>query len=221
MTSMNLEQARFNMVEQQVRTWDVLSPDVLDALSTIPREHFAPDAYRNLAYADIEIPLGHDQVMLKPIIHGRSAQAVNIMPEDRVLEVGTGTGYGTAILASLAFHVDSVEIIHALHMQARTNLTTQGIHNVSLFEGDAANGWGVGANYDAIVVSASYPTDVVDGLLQNLKLAGRLFAVIGETPIMQAVLITRVSENEWQREILFETCIPPLQGVEKPRHFLL
>lgn len=221
MTSTNLDLARFNMVEQQVRTWDVLSPDVLDALANTPREHFAPETYRNLAYADIEIPLGHGQVMLKPIIAGRALQALNIQPNERVLEIGTGTGYCTALMAALALHVDSVETVHDLHMQARTNLTTQGIHNASLFEGDGANGFGSPGSYDAIFASASYPGDVSQALLNNLKIGGRLFAVIGESPIMQATLITRVSDSEWQREALFETDIQAMQGVEKPATFVL
>lgn len=211
---MNLEQARLNMVEQQVRTWEVLDQRVLDRLAAVPREDFVPPAYKNLAYADIQIPIGHGQVMLPPIIEGRLLQALNLKAQDSVLEIGTGTGYLTAVMAGLAGHVTSVDIFPELQRLAGWQLK-----NVSLQVGDAAQGWSKDGPFDAIAVTGSVP-DLPKAFLEALKLNGRLFIVLGRAPVMEAVLITRVGEREWSREGLFETVIPPLLNSEPKPKFI-
>lgn len=221
MNDMNLDLARFNMVEQQVRTWDVLNPRVLDALARTPREDYAAEEYRKLSYADTELPIGSGQVMLKPVVAARCLQTLNIQPDDSVLEIGTGTGYITAVISKLASQIHSIEIDHDLYQQAKTNLFTNGIHNVILHEGDATQEMNWGGPFDAIFATGSFPAEVPQHLLQKLKLGGRMLAVIGEHPLMQACLITRISDTEWQREEVFETSIPALQNLAKPRHFSL
>jgi protein-L-isoaspartate(D-aspartate) O-methyltransferase len=205
---MNLEQARFNMVEQQVRPWEVFDQRVLDRLTEVPREDFVPPAFRNLAYADIQIPIGHGQVMLPPSIEGRLLQALGIRKQDSVLEIGTGTGYLTMVMASLASHVTSVDIFPELQRLAGHQL-----ENVSLEAGDAARGWSKNGPFDAIAVTGSLP-NLPDAFPEALTLGGRLFVVLGQAPVMEAVLITRMGEKEWSREGLFETVIPPLLNSE-------
>jgi protein-L-isoaspartate(D-aspartate) O-methyltransferase len=205
---MNLEQARFNMVEQQVRPWEVFDQRVLDRLTEVPREDFVPPAFRNLAYADIQIPIGHGQVMLPPSIEGRLLQALGIRKQDSVLEIGTGTGYLTMVMASLANHVTSVDIFPELQRLAEHQL-----ENVSLQAGDAARGWSKNGPFDAIAVTGSLP-NLPDAFPEALTLGGRLFVVLGQAPVMEAALITRMGEKEWSREGLFETVIPPLLNSE-------
>lgn len=221
MTEMNFEQARFNMVEQQVRTWDVLDPRVLEALHTTPREDFVPAEFRKLAYADIFIPLGHGETMLKPILEGRMLQVLQIQPSDTVLQVGTGSGYLTALMARLARHVYSVDLNREFVIQAETRLATHNITNVRVECGDAAKGWNTYAPYDVIACTGSFPEEVPQGLLENLSVGGRMFAIIGEAPVMQAALITRVDNQEWTRECVFETDVPALRNIAKPRRFVL
>lgn len=211
---MNLEQARFNMVEQQVRPWEVLDQRVLDRLAAVPREDFVPPAFRNLAYADIQIPIGQGQVMLPPKIEGRLLQALELKEQDSVLEIGTGTGYLTAVMAGLAGHVTSVDIFPELQRLAEWQLK-----NVSLQVGDASRGWSQGGPFDAIAVTGSLPSEP-HAFLEALKLGGRLFVVLGQAPVMEAVLITRVGEKEWSREGLFETVIPPLLHSEPKPKFI-
>lgn len=221
MNSMDFEKARFNMVEQQIRPWDVLDPRVLAVINTIPREQFTPENYKHLAYADIRIPLSDDDsdcCMLNPNIEGRILQHLDISEDDVVLEIGTGTGYLTACLASLARHVDSVEIDENLSALAEKNLAAQGIDNVTISTGDAAKGWQQKQFYDAIAITASM-SDVPETYLKMLKPGGRLFVITGEPPVMTAHLVTRTDDNKWITENLFETCIGPLCGTKKPETF--
>lgn len=210
---MNLEQARFNMVEQQVRPWEVLDQQVLDRLAVVPREDFVPPAFRNLAYADIQIPIGQGQVMLPPNVEGRLLQALALEASDTVLEIGTGTGYLTAVIAGLAGHVHSVDIFPELQRLAEYHLK-----NVSLEVGDAARGWPREGGFDAIAITGSLP-GLPKAFPEALKVGGRLFAVLGRAPVMEAVCIIRMGEQEWSREGLFETVIPPLLHSEPAPKF--
>ncbi len=220
---MDFEKARFNMVEQQVRPWDVLDPRVLAVISEIPREQFTPDEYKNLAYVDTRIPLGQyeDHVcnMSKPIIEGRILQEMNISEDDLILEIGTGSGYLTACLAKLGRHVDSVDINEDLTAMAEKNLNTLGINNVNLSSGDASRNWEQKTNYDVIIISAAMKT-IPSSYKKLLKPGGRMFIVVGEAPAMTAHRITRTDKNEWTDEILFETSIEPMiQPVEQKFEF--
>jgi protein-L-isoaspartate(D-aspartate) O-methyltransferase len=208
---MKLEQARFNMVQQQVRTWDVLDQDVLDTLQALPRHEFVPEAYRAFAYADIQVPLGEGQVMMHPKVEARMLQELHLRPTDRVLEIGTGSGYVCALLSRLAGMVYSVEISPALAESARRRLEAHGIANVSLKVGDGYHGWADHAPYEAIAVTGSVP-EVPNELRQQLALGGRLFVVVGQPPVMEAVLVTRVGKADWARDSLFDTELPALLG---------
>ena len=212
------EKARFNMIEQQIRTWEVLDANVLQLFNRIPREDFVPLQYRGLAFADIEIPLGHGQTMLSPKIEGRMLQALEIKKTDKVLEIGTGSGYLTALLATLAAQVFSVEIIPELSQQARIRLAQHDIHNVTLETGDAVQGWPAHAPYDVIVYTGSMPL-LPQAVTQQLAIGGRLFAVIGEPPIMEAIMIQRISQDNFRQQALFETCLPILTNAPRPTHF--
>lgn len=201
--------ARFNMIEQQIRTWEVLDPVVLDLFNAVPREAFVAESQQGLAFADIELPIGHEQSMLSPKIEGRILQALQVKKTDKVLLVGTGSGYLTALLAKQAAHVYAVEIVPELSAQASARLKQQGIHNVSLMVADAANGYAAEAPYDVIVFAGSlhiYPVAVE----QMLKIGGRMFVVHGDLPIMQATLSQRVTDGACRQETLFETCLPLL-----------
>jgi protein-L-isoaspartate(D-aspartate) O-methyltransferase len=220
MSEMNLDQARYNMIEQQIRPWDVLDQRVLDLLSTVPREDFVPEAYRNLAFADINIPLGEGQVMMSPKVEARILQALNIQEDETVLEVGTGSGYVTALLANLAKQVISVDINPDMTRQASEKLAAHRITNVTLETGDAAHGWDAHAPYDVIVVTGSLPL-LPATFKQALKVGGRLLAIVGDSPAMGVLLITRVGETEWAEEALFETDLPALINAPQPERFHL
>lgn len=211
MVQNDIELARYNMIEQQVRPWDVLDERVLAVMREVPRENFVPDACRDLAFADTEIPIGHGEVMMKPNLEGRALQALRLRGGERVLEIGTGSGYVTACLARLAGHVDSVDIEPDFTQQASERLAALGIYNVSLTTGDVMQGMNHG-EYDAILVTGSMPLEPQD-LPQRLAVGGRLFVVVGESPVMEAMRITRVAEDAWTREALFETELPPLRNV--------
>lgn len=215
---MDIEAARYNMVEQQIRPWEVLDTGVLDLLFRIKREEFVPKAWRNLAFVDMEIPLGHGEVMLAPRVEARILQLVAVKPTERVLEIGTGSGYLTALLASEAAHVVSVDIEAEFTAAARARLAEHGIGNVTLETGDAASGWSQGAPYDVIVVTGSLPM-MVDALLQSLNIGGRLFAVTGEGAVMEAGLVTRTGPERWESINVFETVIPPLRNARHPDRF--
>lgn len=215
---MNLEQARYNMVEQQIRTWDVLDQDVLDLLMTVKREQFVPPACLKLAFADTAIPLGHGAAMLTPAIEAKMLQALQLRKSDKVLEVGTGSGYMAALLGARCDHVHTVEIEPELAARARENLQRQDADNVTVIEGDGALGWPAQAPYDAIVLSGSV-AEIPDTLLAQLKVGGRLMAVVGEAPLMQARLVTCVAEGQFQSVNLFETSIPRLRNVPERGKF--
>jgi protein-L-isoaspartate(D-aspartate) O-methyltransferase len=215
---MNLEQARTNMVEQQIRTWEVLDQDVLDLLYLVPREQFVPPEHRALAFSDLEIPLGHSERMWQPKMEARVLQELNVHKTDRVLEVGTGSGYFTALLAHRCAQVCSVEINPALAGFGRGNLERHGVDNALLEAGDAARGWDRLAPYDVIVLTGSTPV-LPTALLAQLAPEGRLFAVVGEAPAMSARLVTCAGPGEHRSTDLFETVIRPLVNAERPSRF--
>ena len=213
---MNIEQARFNMIEQQIRPWEVLDPQVLDLLFVVKREDFVPAAYRNLAFADMEIPIGSGQVMLAPRVEARLMQELGIRKTDKVLEIGTGSGYMAALLAARADHVVTVESRPEIAEFARQNLERAGVANVTIEIGDGANGWAQRGPYDAIVVSGALPS-LPDALLKQLRLGGRLAAIVGEAPVMEAQLVTCSAEGVYNTVNLFETVVPALDcGNAKP-----
>ncbi len=218
MTTMNLEQARFNMVEQQIRTWDVLDDRVLGVLSSTPREDFVPEQYRALAFTDISVPLSHDQVMMPPKLEGKLLQNLTIQPTDQILEIGTGSAYVTACLARLGSSVHSVDLYDDFTAGAETRLKQHNIGNVTLTTGDAAAGWESDTQFDVIAVTGSLPV-LHQGFHTLLKPGGRLFVIVGKPPIMQAVLITRVGEQEWNQESMFETSVPALINAPEPEAF--
>ena len=210
------------MIEQQIRTWEVLDPAVLQLLSDVPRERFVPEEYQGLAFADIEIPLGAElnvgQTMLSPKLEGRMLQALNVQKHQNVLHVGTGSGYFTALLASLAKHVVSLEINADLSAQAAKNLAQNQINNVSLIVADGALGYAQSAPYNAIVYTASSPVEPA-GVRQQLSIGGTMLMVLGNAPAMQATLIQRISETGFREDVLFETCIPELLNAPQTNHF--
>jgi len=218
---MNLEQARTNMVEQQIRTWEVLDQDVLDLLYVVPREEFVPEKHRALAFSDLEIPIEEGakagECMWQPKMEARVLQELNVRKTDRVLEVGTGSGYLTALLSHRAAQVVSVEIKPALAAFGRANLERHGADNVTLELGDAARGWPAGAPYDVIVLTGSTPL-LPAALLEQLAPGGRLFAVVGEAPAMTARMVVSAAPG-WRSSDLFETVIAPLVNAEHPSRF--
>ena len=215
---MNLEQARFNMVEQQIRPWEVLDQDVLDLLYVVRREEFVPVEYRALAFSDIEVPLGDGERMWAPKIEARVLQALGAKKNERALEVGTGGGYFAALLAHCVQHVSSVEINPRLKAWGEQNLKRQGIDNVTVELGDAAQGWSARAPYDIIVLTGSTPL-LPQPFLAQLKPEGRLFAIVGDAPVMEARLLSFVSEGSYRSANLFETCFPPLRNALQPKRF--
>lgn len=215
---MNLEQTRFNMVAQQIRTWNVLDDNVLDLLYKIKREEFVPAENRAMAFVDMEIPLGYGQVMLTPKMEARIVQELHIKKTDKILEVGSGSGYLTALLADQGAHVYSVEIIPELKTFAENNLKAHEITNVTIELGDAARGWPKNEPYDVIVLTASTPA-LPDAFQKSLNPGGRLFAIVGEDPVMEALLITCIAPGEFTTTKLFETSTPPLINALQPTRF--
>jgi len=219
MSSSNLEQARHNMVEQQVRPWDVLDPKILHILDDTPREAYVAEAYRALAYADTAIPLGNGHFMMHPVVEGRMLQSLDIQPTDNALEIGTGSGYVTACMAQLAAHVDSMEIDPAISEAAAARLQQQNIYNVRLTVADGVTDFDDSKKYDVICITGSL-VNMLDQYKNALTIGGRLFVILGEDPIMQAHLFTRTGENAWADQILFETSVKALRHGEKPRQFV-
>ena len=217
---MNTEKARFNMVEQQIRPWNVLDPEVLDLLFEVRREEFVPQNYRSLAFADVEIPLSPDAVMMPPRMEARLLQELELAPDARILEVGTGSGYMTALLASQGAHVTSLEIDPVLQAQAQANLDEAGIENATLVLGDGLKGYEAGEPYDAIILTGSVPS-VPDVLVHQLALGGRLLAVVGSGPVMEVVRIHCTSPGAYSQETLFETHVPPLKNASRETAFVL
>lgn len=216
---MDIEQARFNMVEQQIRPWDVLNQGVLDLLFRVRREDFVPQAHQALAFVDMEIPLGHGQTMWTPKLEARAIQELAIRPGDRVLEIGTGSGYLTALLASQAAEVVSVDIIPEFTADATHKLRAHGFENVVLHTGDAARDWPDEAGFDVIVLTGSTPL-LSEALLRRLKVGGRLFAITGEAPVMEAQLIICTAPGATRSVTLFETCVAPLRNAPQPAAFV-
>ena len=214
-----LQQCRDNMVEQQVRPCDVLDERVLDTLKQIHRDAYVPARYRNLAYADTAIPLNEREVMMHPTLEGQILQLLDIQPEDNVLEIGSGSGYLTACMASLACHVESYEIDPQLAQQARATLQAQGIFNIDIIVGDGLQSTPVNKKYDVIVLTGSV-SELPDYFLQALNRNGRLFMVDGDAPTMQAHLIHRVGDNDCNDTVMFETVLPRLVNGEKPAQFV-
>ena len=219
---MNLEQARQNMIAQQIRTWDVLDNDVLQTLVDVRREAFVPAACRSLAFIDTEIPLPCGQNMLAPKLEARLLQEAAVKGNEQVLEIGAGSGYMAALLSRHARHVVTVEIEPELQKLAEANLKTYGISNVTVALGDAARGWaGSGSHaapYDVIIVSGSLPV-LPQSLLEQVKIGGRLLAIVGNAPVMEACLVKRISADAWDTVTLFETSATPLRNAEAPSAF--
>lgn len=218
MSEMNFERVRATMIEQQIRTWEVLDTRVLELIKRVPREDFVPPQYRNLAFVDMEIPLGHGQVMMAPKLEARLIQELNLNPQDTVLEVGTGSGYLTALLASLSRHVYSVEIIPEFHLQAAAKLAAKGIANVTLELGDAARGWDRHAPYDAIIVTGSLP--LLPDFRDSLRVGGRLLAILGQSPAMEVRRFVRVTPESFDQRTLFETDLPALINAKEAPKFI-
>ena len=216
--SMNFEQARFNMVEQQVRPWEVLDERVLELLETTHREDFVPVRYRKMAFSDIAIPLDHNQNMMKPVVEGRLLQALELKPDETVLEIGTGSGFITACLAQLAKRVVSVDIHEQFTTEAKAKLKEKDISNVELETGDAMTGWQPEQAHDVVVVTGSVE-DIPDQFRGWVNPRGRLFVVCGESPAMEAKLLTKLNATEWHEESLFETDLARLINAETPREF--
>ena len=215
---MNLEKARFNMVEQQIRPWQVLGPQVLHVLSNVQRELFVPAHYQALAYTDTDIPLGHGQEMVPPRIDARLMHDLQLSSQDKVLDIGTGSGYLAALLAARAERVISLEINPELAQQARQNLQCAGVTNVDVRVADGSQGAAADGPFDAIVLGGSV-AEVPKALLEQLKLKGRLIAIVGTEPIMTATLFTRTGEASWTTQALWDTQAPRLQGFAEPSRF--
>ncbi|MCU0811918.1 MAG: protein-L-isoaspartate O-methyltransferase [Thiobacillaceae bacterium] len=216
---MDIEQARYNMVEQQIRPWDVLDQGVLDLLFKLRREDFVPEAHRSLAFVDMEIPLGHGESMWTPKLEARVLQELGIRRTDRVLEIGTGSGYLTALLAAEAAEVVSVDIQRDFTAAAGQKLRAHGIGNVELHSGDAATDWDDEDGFDVIVLTGSSPL-LSDALVRRLRIGGRLFAVVGEAPVMQAQLVTCNAPGAYRSVTLFETCVKALVNAPHPAAFV-
>ena len=217
---MNLEQARFNMVEQQIRTWEVSDQSILETMEAIPRDHFVAQAQKNLAYAELQLPIGHGETMMWPTIEAKLLQALEIRPSDHIIEVGTGSGYLTALLAKLGNRVESLEYHEDLKQQAAERLKSLNINNVKLRKTDALGEWkGDLPYYDVIAVTGSMPVDA-HVFAKRLAIGGRLFVVLGEPPVMRATLITRVADKEFTQQGLFETRLKPLIGLEPKPDFV-
>lgn len=212
------ELARFNMIEQQIRTWEVLDGVVLDLLKQVPREDFVPAEYKGLAFADLEIPIGENQVMLSPKVEGRILQALNPSKNETVLEIGTGSGYLTALLATVTNRVLSLEIFPKLSELAKQKFNKFPFKNIELKVADGIHGDEAMGPFDIIVYTGSLPL-LPSSVEKQLKIGGRMFIVIGEAPVMQAILIKRISEDSFKRDVLFETCIPMLVNAPQPERF--
>jgi protein-L-isoaspartate(D-aspartate) O-methyltransferase len=215
---MNLEQARYNMVEQQIRTWEVLDPRILELVARARREDYVPVAFRRLAFADMNIPLEHGQVMMQPKVEARLLQGLDIKPGERILEIGTGSGFLTSLLASLGQHVYSVDLFPDFSRAALEQLAQHGHKNVTLEVGDAATGWDRHAPYDVIVLTGSVPV-LPEAFKASLAPGGRLFAVVGTSPVMEALVVTRIGSGGYAERSLFETDLPALVNAHAPVRF--
>ncbi|MES2100951.1 MAG: protein-L-isoaspartate O-methyltransferase [Pseudomonadota bacterium] len=219
---MNIEQARFNMIEQQIRPWDVLNPGVLELLAVVKREDFVPAAHRALAFVDTEVPLPGGQCMLAPKVEARILQELAVGKHERVLEIGAGSGYMAALLAHKAQQVTSLEIDPDLARFAAANLKRAGVMNANVVNADGAGGLAADlareGPFDVIVLSGSV-AEVPEALLSQLKVGGRLAAIVGAEPVMRAILITRTGEQGLERRVLFDTVAQRLRGFTEPTRF--
>ena len=215
---MNIAQARFNMVEQQIRTWDVLDARILELVARAVREDYVPVALCKLAFADMNLPLAHGQVMMPPKVEARALQALEIKPSDKILEIGTGSGFLTSLLASLGKHVHSVDIFPDFSREALEKLARHGHKNVTLEVGDAATGWDKHGPYDVIVLTGSVPV-LPPSFTASLAPGGRLFAIVGRSPVMEAMLVRKVA-NGFSEVSLFETDLPALVNAAAPTKFV-
>lgn len=216
--NMDFEQARFNMVEQQIRPWEVLDPEVLSLMMTVKREDFVPAAYQSVAFADLEIPLSDKARMFAPKLEAKLLQELEVKKSDRVLEIGTGSGFMAALLASRGGEVVSVEIDKALAEQARKNLQHAGFNNVTVEIADGLKGFPAKAPYDVILVSGGL-SELPSELLGQLKVGGRLAAIVGQAPVMHAELVTCTGEGNYTTVVLFETVVDRLVGDKPPAAF--
>jgi len=216
---MNTSAAKINMVKQQIRSCDVLDEHLLSLFASIPRELFVPPPYQAFAYTELSVPIGHQQVMMTPMLEAKVLNALQIQPSHKVLEIGTGTGYLTCLAAKMAHHVYSVDIFPEFIENAEQHLRRQHINNVTLQVGNAAMGWEKQQPYDVIMITGALP-QLPDTFLKELKLGGKLFAILGQEPSMEATLITRQSENDWVKEFLFETEIPYLLQTASKQPFV-
>jgi protein-L-isoaspartate(D-aspartate) O-methyltransferase len=219
MTAINIESARHNMVVSQIRTGSVLDDRILELVGRGPRQDFVPDALRNLAFVDMQIPLGHGEVMMAPLVEARLLQELMIKPTDKILEIGTGSGYVTWLLAQLGAKVHSVEIRAEFTARASEKLAAHGVRNVQLEIGDGARGWDKHAPYDVILVTGSLPLPP-ENFKQSLAVGGRLIAIVGQSPAMEAQLITRITKSSFDTRGLFETDLPALQNALAPSAFV-
>ena len=215
---MNIEQARFNMIEQQIRTWEVLDPEILELLFEVKREDFVPPEHRTLAFADLEVPIGHGESMMQPKVEARLLQELAIRPHENVYEVGTGSGYLAALLARRARHVTSAEIHADFKQRAERNLAAAGIRNVTLLEGDSSRAPLAESAFDVIVLTGSTPV-LPRAFLDRLAPSGRMFAVLGDPPAMKAVLVRQPAPGTFQHVELFETHLKPLVNAPQPSRF--
>lgn len=215
---MNIEQARFNMIEQQIRTWDVLDTEILELLQVVRREAFVPDAYRSLAFVDTDIPLPGGENMLPPKFEARMVQEAAARKHETVLEIGAGSGYMAALLAYRARQVTTVEILPRLKDMAAANLARAGISNVSVELGNGSAGWTSGAPYDVIVISGALEA-LPEAFCKQLKVGGRIAAIVGKAPVQLVKIITRVSESAFDTVTIFETNVTPLRSAPVPSHF--
>ena len=215
---MNIEQARFNMIEQQIRPWDVLDASVLELLAVVKREDFVPSGYRALAFVDTEVPLPGGQCMLAPKVEARLLQELGVHKHERVLEIGSGSGFMAALLAHRGQHVTTLEIDPELADLARTNLRRAGVLNATVVNADGSQGHSADGPYDAIVLSGSI-AEVPTALLAQLKVGGRLAAIVGQLPVMRAVVLERNGEHGVERRVLFDTVAQRLRGFDEPSRF--
>lgn len=218
--TLNIEQARHNMIDNQVRPWDVVNTDVLETLAHVHREKFVPAAYRNLAFTDIQLPLGHGEVMMKPVVEGRILQSLALGAEDSVLEIGTGSGYLAACMARLSSHVTSIDLHPDFTHAARECLTTLGIDNVTLETGEAVREYQPAGRFDVVVVTGAVPT-LPERFLSWLKPGGRAFVIVGISPVMQALLVHHEADGQYRQESLFETDLPHLVHAAPSSDFTL
>jgi protein-L-isoaspartate(D-aspartate) O-methyltransferase len=219
MLPLNFDVARDVMIKSQLRTWDVIDQRVLDLVARMPRQDYVPAAYRNIAYVDMNIPLGHGEVMMAPKLEARLLQELEIDPQDKILEIGTGSGYMTALLASLGRQVVSVEIRPEFTAEAAAKLAHHGVRNITLEVGDAALGWDRQKPYNVILITGSLPI-LPEAFQQSLAPGGRLIAIVGRAPAMEVRRIRRLDAQAFQEDSLFETVLPPLINATEPPRFV-